>query len=128
MLLVRRLKYTKEYMPDSFVWCMVLVSVLMSTAADTTSTFFWEQHSTSLLVAVLVLSPCAFFSFGYVGAKFGLSIASSLTNSLIVLGPILVGLLLRGEWKRVTTFQYAGMLCIIIGITLIVLFKEKPAV
>jgi drug/metabolite transporter (DMT)-like permease len=112
-------------MPDAFVWCMVLLSVLMSTAADTTSTYFWENHSTWLFVSVVLLSPCAFFCFGYVGAKFGLSIASSLTNSLIVLGPIVVGLLLRGEWKRVTTFQYAGMFCIILGITLIVLFKEK---
>lgn len=115
-------------MPDAAVWCMVLLSVLMSTAADTTSTYFWEQQSIVRFVAVVLLSPCAFFSFGYVGSKFGLSVASSLTNSLIVLGPILVGLIARGEWKRVNTAQCLGMSCIIIGITLIVLFREKAPV
>jgi len=106
---------------------MVLLCALLSTAGDTTSTYFWEQPSTALFVAVVLLSPCAFFSFGYVGSKFGLSIASSLTNSLIVLGPILVGLLLRDEWKKVSAPQYAGMLCIVVGIILIVLFKDETS-
>jgi hypothetical protein len=38
-----------------------------------------------------------FLAFGYVGSHFGLAKASSLTNTLVVIGPILVGIIFRGE-------------------------------
>jgi hypothetical protein len=106
------------------IWVAVFLCVALSTASDTISTTYWEQPHVLWLVLVLLLSPLCFLAFGYVGAKFGLSIASSITNSLIALGPILYGLVIRAEWRRVTTPQYLGMLCIVGGIALVTIFKE----
>ncbi len=112
-------------MPETLVWAMIVLTVVLSTAADTLSTYYWELHSNSLLLAALVLSPCAYLCFGYVGARFGLSVASSLTNSLIVLGPISYGLLFRDEWRKVTAPQYVGMCCIVVGISLVAIFRQR---
>ena len=106
-------------------WFAILLCAGLSTLTDTTSTYFWEKQSTVLFLTVLILSPAVFFAFGYVGSRFGLSIASSLTNSLIVIGPILVGLFLRAEWKTIAPIQYIGMALIVVGITLVMLYQHR---
>ena len=113
-------------MNDLLPWIIVLACVALSTLCDTTSTMYWEKKSWLLFFVTLFASPLVFLCFGYVGSKYGLSVASSLTNSLVVIGPILVGLLVRQEWKSVSLPQIAGMVCIILGITLIVIFKSSP--
>ena len=97
-------------------WWAVLFCAALSTLTDTLGTLWWEKKDFPLLLATLFLSPLVFLSFGYVGSHFGLAVASSLTNSLIVAGPILVGLILRQEIHRLSTAQVAGMALLVAGI------------
>ena len=80
-------------------WLIVIACALLSTLTDTLGTLWWEKKQPIVLLITLLLAPIAFLSFGYVASHFGLSRASSLTNSLIVVGPILVGVLFRKEFQ-----------------------------
>ena len=104
-------------------WAAVIFCALLSTLPDTMGTLWWEKKDTSILLGTIVLSPLVFLSFGYVGRHFGLAVASSLTNTLIVAGPILVGLILRQEIRRLSLFQMIGMTLLIAGITLLACFR-----
>ena len=104
-------------------WTAVLVCTLLSTLTDTLGTLWWERKQTSLLIATILLSPLVFLSFGYVGSHFGLARASSLTNTLIVAGPILVGLTFRHELRQLAIPQVFGMGFILVGITLLAVFR-----
>ncbi len=114
-------------MKNPTTWAVVaaLICVILSTTADTLSTQYWKKQSWPLLVTLIVISPCVFFAFGYVGHNYGLSIASCLTNSFIVICPILVGLIAFSEWKQMSLPVYIGMVMIVIGITMIVIFKKE---
>ncbi len=104
-------------------WSSVIVCAALSTLTDTLGTIWWEKKQTSILVATILLSPVVFLSFGYVGSHFGLARASSLTNTLIVAGPILVGLIFRQELRQLCLPHVIGMGFIVTGITLLALFR-----
>ena len=107
-------------------WTAVLVCTLLSTLTDTLGTIWWERKQTSVLIATILLSPLVFLSFGYIGSHFGLARASSLTNTLIVAGPILIGITFRHELRQLTLPQVFGMGFILIGITLLAVFRPTP--
>jgi len=107
-------------------WTAVLVCTLLSTLTDTLGTIWWERKQTSLLIATILLSPLVFLTFGYIGSHFGLARASSLTNTLIVAGPILVGLTFRHELRQLALPQIFGMGFILVGITLLAVFRPTP--
>ena len=107
-------------------WIAVLVCTLLSTLTDTLGTIWWERKQTSVLIATILLSPLVFLSFGYIGSHFGLARASSLTNTLIVAGPILIGITFRHELRQLTLPQVFGMGFILIGITLLAVFRPTP--
>lgn len=101
----------------------VLTCAVLSTLTDALSTQFWKKPSWPLGIAFVSLSPFVFLAFGYVGSKFGLSVASSLTNSLIVIGPIVVGLIVFGEWQKMTIPLYIGLGLIVAGIIIIAIYR-----
>ena len=105
-------------------WAAVLLCALLSTLTDTLGTLWWEKKDLSILFGTVLLSPLVFLSFGYVGRHLGLAMASSLTNTLIVVGPILVGLILRQEIRRLTMPQMIGMALLVAGITLLASFRS----
>ena len=107
-------------------WTAVLVCTLLSTLTDTLGTIWWERKQTSVLIATILLSPLVFLSFGYIGSHFGLARASSLTNTLIVAGPILIGITFRHELRQLTLPQVFGMGFILVGITLLAVFRPTP--
>ena len=107
-------------------WTAVLVCTLLSTLTDTLGTIWWERKQTSLLIATILLSPLVFLSFGYIGSHFGLARASSLTNTLIVAGPILIGITFRHELRQLALPQIIGMGFILVGITLLAVFRPTP--
>ena len=84
-------------------WFAVLLCAVLSTGVDTLGTVWWEQKNALFLLGLLALSPLVFLAFGYAGSHFGLAKASSLTNTLVVLGPILVGILFRGELRQLAS-------------------------
>jgi len=104
-------------------WVIVIVCALLTTLTDTLGTLWWEKKQTIVLVVTLLLAPIAFLSFGYLGSHFGLARASSLTNSLIVLGPILVGVLFRQELQQLSLIHKIGVGLIVTGIAMLTLFR-----
>ena len=104
-------------------WSAVLACAALSTIADTLGTVWWEQKKLWVLLAMIGLAPLVFLAFGYVGSHFGLAKASSLTNTLIVAGPILVGLIFRQEIRRLSLSQMIGMTLLVAGITVLACFR-----
>jgi multidrug transporter EmrE-like cation transporter len=104
-------------------WFIVIICALLTTLTDTLGTLWWEKKQTIVLLVTLLLAPIAFLSFGYVGCHFGLARASSLTNSLIVVGPILVGVLFRQELQQLSLMQKIGVGLIVTGIAMLTLFR-----
>ena len=108
-------------------WSAVLVCAALSTLADTLGTSWWEQKRLWMLLAILGLSPLVFLAFGYVGSHFGLAKASSLTNTLVVIGPILVGIIFRGELRQLSAVELAGIVLALAGIALLTVFSPREA-
>ena len=106
-------------------WVAVAICAILSTLTDTLGTVWWEKKQSIVLVATLLLAPLVFLSFGYVGSHFGLARASSLTNSLIVAGPVLVGILFRQELRHLSSIQIIGMSLIVAGITLLAVSRPS---
>lgn len=105
-------------------WIAVVGCAAVSTLADTLGTTYWESRRPLHLIATIGLAPVVFVLFGYVGAKQGLATASGFTNSLIVAGPILVGLFLRREAQHMAIQQLLGLLFIFVGIGMVVLVRK----
>ena len=106
-------------------WSAVVLCAALSTIADTLGTVWWEKKENWQLAAILLLAPVVFLSFGYVGSHFGLAKASSLTNTLIVIGPILVGILFRGELRQLSGIEIFGMTLSVLGIALLTVFSPR---
>jgi len=106
-------------------WSAVVLCAALSTIADTLGTVWWEKKENWQLAAILLLAPVVFLSFGYVGSHFGLAKASSLTNTLIVIGPILVGILFRGELRQLSGIEIFGMALAVLGIVLLTVFSPR---
>jgi drug/metabolite transporter (DMT)-like permease len=104
-----------------------LACAALSTLADTLGTSWWEQKKLWMLLAILGLSPLVFLAFGYVGSHFGLAKASSLTNTLVVIGPILVGIIFRGELRQLSAVELAGIVLALAGIALLTIFSPREA-
>lgn len=111
--------------PSQCMWIAVIACVVLSTTMDGVSTQFWKKQNYWLLIPILIVSPCVFLLFGYVGSQNGLALASSLTNSLIVIGPIMVGLIFFSEWEKMTLPLYVGMFLIVAGIAIVVWFRTE---
>lgn len=108
-------------------WFAMAICAALSTLTDTLGTVWWEKKQSIVLVATLLLAPLVFLSFGYVGSHFGLARASSLTNSLIVAGPILVGIFFRQELRQLSLVEIIGISLIVTGITLLAIFRPSGA-
>ena len=108
-------------------WSAVLACATLSTLVDTLGTVWWEQKRLWVLLAIVGLSPLVFLAFGYVGSHFGLAKASSLTNTLVVIGPILVGIIFRGELRQLSAVELAGIVLALAGITLLTIFSPREA-
>ena len=78
-----------------------------------------------MLLGILGLSPLVFLAFGYVGSHFGLAKASSLTNTLVVIGPLLIGIIFRGELRQLSAVEMVGMVLAVAGIVLLTAFGAR---
>lgn len=77
-----------------------------------------EKFSTIWFLALLIVSPLVFITFGLVTSKLGLSMTSAIVDSLLTISTILVGLFIFGEWSNVSMYQLVGILLSISGIVL----------
>ena len=102
-------------------WFYILIAVLVALLANSISTIWASKenkfHSIWFL-AVLLISPLVFITFGLVTSKFGLTITSAIVDSLLTVSTILVGLFLFGELGSISWYQIVGIFFAIIGIVL----------
>lgn len=67
------------------------------------------------LVAVLLISPLVFISFGLLTTKLGVSITSGTIDSLLTVSTVLVGLIAFGEWHKISIWQGFGLVLVLTG-------------
>lgn len=108
------------------IWAYTIGAVLIAVLANSISAIWAskEDKFTSIwFLAVLIISPLVFISFGLVTSKLGLSISSATIDSLLTITTILVGLFIFQEWNNISLYQYAGIVLTIIGVILMQIQK-----
>jgi hypothetical protein len=115
--------------PDLYRWLLIGLAVALASSADALS-LLWARGGrldSPAFLALLLLSPLVFITFGLISARLGLAVTSGVINSLLVLCTILIGLFVFGEWQRVSAWQYAGMVLSVAGLVLMLFFpKDVP--
>ena len=106
-----------------FAW--IALSILIFTICDSLSKMWGLTMSLWPLLGIIISTPAAYFLFGRVTRDTGLAVGSSVINAGNVVSAMIVGIIFFSEWERISTQQYAGMLCAIIGI-LLMLFTGAP--
>jgi len=95
-------------------------AVLIALAANSISAI-WAGKDNKLslwLVAVIVIAPLVFITFGLVTSKLGLAVGAATVDSLLVIGTILIGLFLFQEHNTFSSYQYIGISFAVLGIIL----------
>lgn len=108
-------------------WLTIFGAVAIASLADSVSAL-WAKGEDKLSVfffLILLLGPLVFFAFGYVTTRVGLAVTSGVVNSLLVLSSMSVGLFIFGEWNKISTFQYIGMILALVGIILMLFFPKS---
>ena len=104
------------------IWINIAGAVIVALSANAVATI-WAQQPNRLatwwLLAVLLISPLVFITFGLVAERAGMAVAASTIDALLTVSTICVGLLLFGEWHTATSEKLLGLTAIIIGIALI---------
>ena len=106
-----------------FAW--IALSILIFTICDSLSKMWGLTMSFWPLLGIIISTPAAYFLFGRVTRDTGLAVGSSVINAGNVVSAMIVGIIFFSEWERISTQQYVGMLCAIIGIVLM-LFTGAP--
>lgn len=88
----------------------VFANYLAALWGDSGKTFSW------LLVAVILISPLVFVTFGLVTARLGVAVGSGTIDSLLTVGTVAVGLLVFGEWAKLSPREYVGLGLIVVGL------------
>ena len=108
------------------VWAYVVVAVIIAVIGNSLSTIWarGEDKFSPWLIAVLLISPMVFISFGLVTSKFGLAISSGVIDSLLTITTISVGLIFFQEWNKISAVQYLGMVFALGGVLLMLFFPK----
>ena len=110
------------------VWLLLIVTVGVAVLGNSVGAIWAGQQdllSTPWLIALLIVSPLVFITFGISVSKVGVAIGSATIDSLLTLTTILVGLFAFGEWGSLTTLQFTGLALIIAGIILMQFKKNE---
>jgi multidrug transporter EmrE-like cation transporter len=70
-------------------------------------------------VAILLISPLVFLSFGFVAARLGLAAASATIDTLLTVGTMLAGLIWFGEWHEMSARSMVGLSLALAGIVVL---------
>lgn len=100
----------------------VLVAVAVAVSANSVSAIWAKQESkfSIWLLFVILISPLVFITYGLVTAKIGIALASSVIDSLMIIGSIAVGLFIFHEKNQIIGLQYLGMGFAVLGVLLII--------
>lgn len=103
------------------IWTYIIIAVLVALGANSISAI-WASKASKFnvwLIALLIISPLVFITFGLVTKKLGLALTSGTIDSLLTVSTILVGLIFFKEWKTLSFYQYFGTFFAVLGIILI---------
>lgn len=102
------------------LWLYVIAAVGVALLANTISAVWAskEERFSLWLLAVILVSPLVFITFGLVTSRLGIAISSATIDSLLTISTIFVGLAFFQEWNKLSFYQYVGITSVIVGIFL----------
>jgi multidrug transporter EmrE-like cation transporter len=106
---------------DPHLWRNLIFTVGVAVLANSVAAIWATQSNlwtTPWFLALLILSPIVFITFGVSVSNLGVAIGSATIDSLLTLSTILVGLFAFGEVGHLSQTQFFGLCMIIIGIVL----------
>lgn len=107
-------------MPDIQTGVYVIGALVIAIAANAVAAIWASKASlwSPWLLAVVLISPFVFLSFGIVTSRLGVSIAAGTLDSLLAISTVLIGLIAFGEWNKLSIYQYAGLALFVLAIYL----------
>ncbi len=102
----------------------IIVAVVVAVLANSVSAIWARQDSRFSIwfLLVILISPIVFITYGLATSRVGMAIASSLVDSLLIVGSVAVGLFFFKESDKILVPQYIGMILTFFGV-LLVLFS-----
>jgi len=116
-------------MKDYPAWIYIIISLLIAVSANSISAV-WARGDEKLsmwFLAVLLISPLVFISYGLTTTKLGMTISSGVIDSLLTVSTIAVGLLVFQEWNKISMLQYIGILFALSGVFLMIFFPKSAS-
>lgn len=106
----------------------ILVTVAIAVTGNAIAAHWGQQENllSPWLIAVLLISPIVFITFGIISSKVGLAVASGVSVSLTTMTTMLIGLVFFNEWSRLSSMQYLGMVLVLAGISLMLFAPNRP--
>ncbi len=103
------------------IWLYVIGAVAVALFANyLAATWASKDNKFSLLLlAVVIVSPFVFITFGLVTSRIGVAVGSGTIDALLTLGTVMMGLVLFQEWSKLSMYQYAGLAFVLVGIILL---------
>lgn len=102
-------------------WGYIIVAVLIALLANYISTIWATKESkfTSVwFLALVLISPLVFITFGLVTSRVGLTVTSGTVDALLTISTIIVGLFVLNEWSTFNMYQFFGIILSLLGIIL----------
>lgn len=102
-------------------WAFIALAVAIALGANTIATI-WAKSPVTFsywLLALIIISPLVFITFGLVTARTGLLVSSGTIDSLLTITTVLLALIAFREWSTVTNTQLAGIGFTLTGIVLL---------
>lgn len=99
-------------------WAYIIGALLVAVLANAVSAIWASKPhwANPWLVAIILLGPLVFITFGLVASRVGVALGSASLDSLLTISTIVVGLIFFGEWSKVNVYQYIGIALIVAGI------------
>jgi multidrug transporter EmrE-like cation transporter len=109
------------------IWLYIIGAVAIAVLGNyLAATWASKDGKFSLLfVALVLLSPLVFISFGLVTSRIGVAVGSGTIDALLSISTVIMGLVIFKEWNSLSHFQYVGLLFVLCGIILLQ-FSFKP--
>lgn len=108
-------------------WIFIIGALATAVLGNTLGTL-WAKGESKIslwLLAVIVVSPLVFITFGLVTSRIGLAVSSAVIDTLLTVSTIAVGLLIFREWDKLSALQYVGMALALTGVFLMLYFSRE---
>ncbi|MBI4093862.1 hypothetical protein HY417_02765 [Candidatus Kaiserbacteria bacterium] len=108
-------------------WLFVLVALAVAVLGNYIgATWASKDDKMSLwLLALFIVSPLVFITFGLVTTRFGVAVGSGTLDALLTISTVALGLFVFHEWDTLSVYQYVGLFLVVAGIILMQ-FASRP--